>query len=64
MAEKHSCANCSLRERYDKNPRSLLERIWHWHAGWCPGFKKYITSLPDEQRIEMAKRYSLKKYAG
>ena len=50
MAEKHSCANCSMRARYDKNPRSLLARIWHWHAGWCPGFKKYITSLPDEQR--------------
>ena len=64
MAEKHSCANCSMRARYDKNPRILLARIWHWHAGWCPGFKKYITSLPDEQRIEMAKRYSLKKYAG
>ncbi len=63
MAEKHSCANCSMRIRYDKNPRSLLARIWHWHAGWCPGFKKYITSLPDEQRIEMANRYSLKKYA-
>ena len=62
MAEKHSCENCSFRARYDKNPRSLLGRIWHWHAGWCPGFKRYIKALPDEQRIEMAKRYRLKKY--
>ena len=63
MAEKLSCGNCSMRARYDSNPRSLLARIWRWHAGWCPGFKKYITSLPDEERIEMAKRYHLKKYA-
>lgn len=64
MAEKHSCENCGLRTRYDKNPKDLLGRIWRWHAGWCPGFRKYITSLPDEQRIEIAKRYHLDKYAG
>jgi hypothetical protein len=63
MAEKHSCENCGFRARYDNNPKSLLGRIWRWHAGWCPGFKKYITSLPEEQRIEMAQRYRLKKYA-
>ena len=63
MAEKHSCEACGFRARYDSNPKSFLGRIWRWHAGWCPGFKKYITSLPDEQRIEMAQRYGLKKYA-
>ena len=62
MTDKHSCEKCSFRARYDKNPKSLLGRIWRWHAGWCPGFKGYITSLPDDRRVEMAKRYRLKKY--
>ena len=62
MSEKHSCENCSFRARYDNNPKSLLGRIWRWHAGWCPGFKQYITSLPKEQRIEIAQRYRLKRY--
>ena len=64
MSQKHSCENCVLRARADKNPNGLLGRIWRWHAGWCPGFKKYITSLPDEQRNELAQRYCLKKYGG
>ncbi len=59
---KAGCETCKLRARYDRNPRSLLGRIWRWHAGWCPGFKKYIKSLPDEQRIEVAERYGMKIY--
>ncbi len=62
MAEKHNCETCSFRARYDNNPKSLLGRIWRWHAGWCPGFKKYINSLADEERNELAQRYRLKKY--
>jgi len=62
MENKHNCENCKFRATYDKNPKSILGRIWRWHAGWCPGFKGYITSLPDEQRIEIANRYSLEKY--
>ena len=61
MAEQN-CENCSFRAKYDANPKSFLGWLWHWHAGWCPGFKKFITAMPDEQRIEMAKRYQLKKY--
>ena len=63
MADKPSCETCAFRAKYDKNPKSLLGRLWRWHAGWCPGWKKYITSLPDEQRRELAERYRLKKYA-
>ncbi len=64
MDRKSGCEDCAFRARYDKNPRSLLGRLWRWHAGWCPGFRKYITSLPDDQRIELAGRYGMKKYAG
>ena len=52
------CEQCSFRARYDKNPRSILGRIWKWHIGWCPGWKSYIKSLPDEEQKEVLKRYS------
>jgi len=58
----YNCENCGLRAKYDKNPQSLLGRIWRWHAGWCPGWKRYITSLPDDERIGLAERYSIEKY--
>ena len=62
MGKKHDCGTCGFRARYDRNPKSLLGRIWRWHAGWCPGFKRYIISLPDDKRNELADRYGLKKY--
>ena len=58
----HSCETCSFRARYDKKPKSILGRIWRWHAGWCPGWMKYMLSLPDEKRKELAEKYSLKKF--
>jgi hypothetical protein len=57
-----NCETCRLRARYDENPRSILGRLWRWHAGWCPGWKAYITSLPDEERHRLAERYGLDKY--
>lgn len=63
MSEKHDCETCAFRAKYDDNPRSLLGRIWRWHAGWCPGWKGYITSLPDDQRRVLAQEYQMTKYA-
>jgi len=62
MADKHHCETCGFRAKYDANPKSFLGRLWRWHAGFCPGFKGYITSLPDDQRVELAKQYGMKKY--
>jgi len=53
-----NCEKCGFRAKYDKNPRSLLSRIWKWHTGWCPGWKSYIKSLPDEQRKIVLEKYS------
>jgi len=61
MAE-HACVKCKLRAKYDRNPRSLLGRLWRWHAGWCPGFKAYLLSLTEAERRALAERYGLKKY--
>jgi len=59
---EHNCADCRFRARYDRKPKSLLGRLWRWHAGWCPGWKKYITSLPDRERVALAEKYGLRKY--
>ena len=61
MAERN-CVNCSFRAKYDSNPKSLLGRLWHWHAGWCPGWKSYMNSLPDEERIKLSEHYKIEKY--
>ncbi len=51
------CEKCKFRAKYDRNPRSILGRIWKWHTGWCPGWKRYLKSLPAETRREMIERY-------
>jgi len=58
----HKCENCSFRAKYDNNPKSILGRLWRWHATWCPGWKAYMTSLSDDERIALAWKYSMKKY--
>jgi len=40
----------------------LLGRLWRWHAGWCPGWKSYMNSLPDQERLELAEKYDLAKF--
>lgn len=59
---QNNCENCSFRAKYDNNPKSLLGRLWRWHANWCPGWKGYMTSLSEEKRREIAEQYNLKKY--
>ncbi|MDA8142297.1 MAG: hypothetical protein M0036_26925 [Desulfobacteraceae bacterium] len=61
MAAKN-CENCGFRARYDHNPRSLLGRLWRWHANWCPGWKGYLRSLTPDERARLVERYALKKF--
>ena len=51
------CAECPMRARYDRDPKSLLSRIWKWHIKWCPGWKSYIASLPEDERKKIMERY-------
>lgn len=57
-----SCENCKLRAYYDKNPKSVLGRIWRWHINFCPGWKGYFTSLSDEKKAELREKYNFSKY--
>jgi hypothetical protein len=45
------CEDCGWRKRSEKKPDSLLARLWRWHTGWCPGWKKYQAEL-NSQRPE------------
>jgi hypothetical protein len=59
---ENNCANCSLRAKYDNNPKSFAGRFWRWHINVCPGWKKYFTSLPFEEKAEVGTKYNFKKY--
>lgn len=62
MATKtYACENCKLRAHYDKSPRSLMGRFWRWHINFCPGWKAFYGSLPEERKAEMRSKYNLKK---
>jgi len=61
MAEP-GCETCAFRGRYDSNPNSWLGRLWRWHINFCPGWKKYMETVPEEKRLDLANRYQLKKY--
>lgn len=51
------CADCAMRARHDRNPRSLLGRFWKWHISWCPGWKAYLKSLPAGERAKIIEKY-------
>jgi len=56
------CETCNFRAKYDKAPKSFLGRLWKWHANWCPGWKSYMNSLSNKDRIALAEKYNLKRY--
>ena len=60
---KHHCPECGLRARYDRNPRSLIGRLWRWHINFCPGWKAYLKSLPPEERSRLEEKYSLARFS-
>ncbi len=55
--EEHKCPSCSFRARYDRNPKSILGRIWKWHTRWCPGWKSYVNSLSEDERKTILVKY-------
>ena len=54
---KKACADCPARKNYDKDPASLTGRLWKWHIGFCPGWKGYISSLPEDERKAVLEKY-------
>ena len=62
MSEK-GCANCSMRAKYDENPKSFSGRFWRFHIRFCPGWKKYFRDLPLAEQREVARRYNIRPAA-
>jgi hypothetical protein len=58
MAQSN-CSTCWFRKKYDNNPQSLLGRLWRWHTNWCPGWKKYVQSLPENERKILKEKYKI-----
>lgn len=58
MGLKHNCENCKLRKIYDDKPSSLLGRIWRWHIGWCPGWRKYYGALDIKEQAKLDALYT------
>ncbi len=61
MEKQHHCENCPIRTKYDQSPRSFIGRFWRWHINFCPGWKKYFTSLDENTKNQLRTRYSLTK---
>ncbi len=59
MEKQAGCENCSIRAKYDKNPKSLIGRFWRWHINFCPGWKKYYNSLDEPQKLDLSDKYHL-----
>jgi len=55
----HNCPKCGWRKKYDARPRSLLGRLWRFHIRFCPGWKSYMKSLPDDERDALKQRYNI-----
>jgi hypothetical protein len=45
-----ACETCPTRKKAEANPKSWLARLWHWHTGWCPGWKAYQAYLAEQAK--------------
>jgi hypothetical protein len=58
MAES-KCNQCSWRAKFDDKPKSFLGRLWRWHINWCPGWKAFMKSLPEDKQSELRANYKI-----
>ena len=62
MENQIKCGECPMRAKYDEKPKSFGGRFWRWHINFCPGWKMYMRSLNEDDRLVIAQTYGLKKY--
>ena len=51
-----------MREKFEKNPKSFLSKLWRWHINFCPGWKAYFQSLPQATQEVLREEYNFTKY--
>lgn len=44
------CEECKIRGYAERKPKSWIARLWRWHTGWCPGWKRYQAELARRQQ--------------
>ena len=52
------CATCAWRAKYDERPKSFVGRLWRWHANFCPGWKAFMKSLPEDEKQAYVETYN------
>lgn len=58
---EHTCDKCGFKAKFDNDPSSFIGRIWRWHIAWCPGWKKYMDSLPEDEQLGFVDKYGIKR---
>jgi len=38
-----------------------MGKLWRWHTNWCPGWKRYLESIPEEDRTIIIEKYGKKR---
>ena len=44
-----ACETCTMRQKAEANPKTLMARLWRWHTGWCPGWKASQAHLASQK---------------
>jgi hypothetical protein len=55
---RRRCESCLFRKKYETDPKSFLGRLWLFHTRFCPGWRRYLQELPENERREVADRYA------
>jgi len=51
------------KDQENKNGTIQLHgRLWRWHTNWCPGWKKHMRSLSENERKAIAEKYDMPKF--
>jgi hypothetical protein len=58
IMSESGCATCAWRAKYDEKPKSFMGRLWRWHANFCPGWKSFMTSLPEDEKKAFIEKYN------
>ncbi|MCF8099736.1 MAG: hypothetical protein K9K65_17985 [Desulfarculaceae bacterium] len=45
-----SCATCAMKRYAEKKPGTIWAKLWRWHTGWCPGYKRYQAWLAAQDK--------------
>ena len=59
---QYPCEDCKFKANYDRNPKSVIGRIWRWHINFCPGWKQYFIHQTPEKQAELREKYHFEKY--